>query len=169
MRVLEPVALWSNSRRPASFLILAMTLAAFLLTPVPVFSVERTGEILRELVAAVEGDIKALEARAEGFKRQKQSLLKELDAGWQAFQRESRQGRREKLAADVLLTLARLNRQDLGEVGAYLETTAQILPKLRRIKEELSRGGNFKAKEDFLAYRNKMGTFMTRAAGISSS
>ena len=47
---------------------------------------------------------------------------------------------RESLRADLLLVGAKLNQGDLQQVSVYLDTIADIVPKLKQLKHELRRG-----------------------------
>ncbi len=144
------------------FLALSM---AFL--PKPARSVERSGEVIREIMNAIDNEMTAMEKQGEILSKSRKSLLKALDKDFNYFKAEVNSVRRQLLAANLQVTMAKLNAQESKEVHIYLNTLHGLIPKIGRLKEEITSGGGvFVAGATFNQYRRKMGRFMTQAVGI---
>ncbi|HIC90908.1 MAG TPA: hypothetical protein EYP21_02365 [Syntrophaceae bacterium] len=128
---------------------------------------ERSGEIIREIMNRIDHRMEDLEKRTTWLEQEKEDLMKDLKEKYNAFQKEKDEGKKESLKVDMLIINAKLNKQDIQEVEAYLETISDLVPDLKRLKQELKSGSSFYGlEEDFNLYRRKVGGFMTRAAGI---
>ena len=144
------------------FLALSM---AFL--PKPARSVERSGEVIREIMNAIDNEMTAMEKQGEVLSKSRKSLLKALDKDFNYFKAEVNPVKRQLLAANLQVTMAKLNSQESKEVQIYLNTLHGLIPKIGRLKEEITSGGGvFVAGATFNQYRRKMGRFMTQAVGI---
>ena len=144
------------------FLALSM---AFL--PKPARSVERSGEVIREIMNAIDNEMTAMEKQGVVLSRSRKSLLKALDRDFHRFRAAVNSGKRQLLAANLQVTMAKLNAQESKEVQIYLNTLHGLIPKIGRLKEEITSGGGvFVAGATFNQYRRKMGRFMTQAVGI---
>ncbi len=144
------------------FLALSM---AFL--PKPARSVERSGEVIREIMNAIDNEMTAMEKQGEVLSKSRKSLLKALDKDFNYFKAEVNSVKRQLLAANLQVTMAKLNAQESKEVQIYLNTLHGLIPKIGRLKEEITSGGGvFIAGATFNQYRRKMGRFMTQAVGI---
>lgn len=144
------------------FLALSM---AFL--PKPARSVERSGEVIREIMNAIDNEMTAMEKQGEVLSKSRKSLLKALDKDFNYFKAEVNSVKRQLLAANLQVTMAKLNAQESKEVHIYLNTLHGLIPKIGRLKEEITSGGGvFVAGATFNQYRRKMGRFMTQAVGI---
>ena len=144
------------------FLALSM---AFL--PKPARSVERSGEVIREIMNAIDNEMTAMEKQGEVLSKSRKSLLKALDKDFNYFKAEVNSVKRQLLAANLQVTMAKLNAQESKEVQIYLNTLHGLIPKIGRLKEEITSGGGvFVAGAAFNQYRRKMGRFMTQAVGI---
>jgi hypothetical protein len=144
------------------FLALSM---AFL--PKPARSVERSGEVIREIMNAIDNEMTAMEKQGEILSKSRKSLLKALDKDFNYFKAEVNSVRRQLLAANLQVTMAKLNAQESKEVHIYLNTLHGLIPKIGRLKEEITSGGGvFIAGAAFSKYQRKMGRFMTQAVGI---
>ena len=144
------------------FLALSM---AFL--PKPARSVERSGEFIREIMNAIDNEMTAMEKQGEVLSKSRKSLLKALDKDFNYFKAEVNPVKRQLLAANLQVTMAKLNAQESKEVQIYLNTLHGLIPKIGRLKEEITSGGGvFVAGAAFNQYRRKMGRFMTQAVGI---
>ena len=144
------------------FLALSM---AFL--PKPARSVERSGEVIREIMNAIDNEMTAMEKQGEVLSKSRKSLLKALDKDFNYFKAEVNSVKRQLLAANLQVTMAKLNAQESKEVHIYLNTLHGLIPKIGRLKEEITSGGGvFVAGAAFNQYRRKMGRFMTQAVGI---
>lgn len=144
------------------FLALSM---AFL--PKPARSVERSGEVIREIMNAIDNEMTAMEKQGEILSKSRKSLLKALDKDFNYFKAEVNPVKRQLLAANLQVTMAKLNSQESKEVQIYLNTLHGLIPKIGRLKEEIASGGGvFVAGATFNQYRRKMGRFMTQAVGI---
>jgi len=144
------------------FLALSM---AFL--PKPARSVERSGEVIREIMNAIDNEMTAMEKQGEVLSKSRKSLLKALDKDFNYFKAEVNPVKRQLLAANLQVTMAKLNAQESKEVHIYLNTLHGLIPKIGRLKEEITSGGGvFVAGATFNQYRRKMGRFMTQAVGI---
>ena len=145
-------------------LVLALSMA-FL--PEPARSVERSGEIIREIMNAIDNEMTAMEKQGEVLSKSRKSLLKALDKDFNYFKAEVNPVKRQLLAANLQVTMAKLNAQESKEVHIYLNTLHGLIPKIGRLKEEITSGGGvFVAGATFNQYRRKMGRFMTQAVGI---
>ena len=144
------------------FLALSM---AFL--PKPARSVERSGEVIREIMNAIDNEMTAMEKQGEILSKSRKSLLKALDKDFNYFKAEVNPVKRQLLAANLQVTMAKLNSQESKEVQIYLNTLHGLIPKIGLLKEEIASGGGvFVAGATFNQYRRKMGRFMTQAVGI---
>ncbi|MEE9565973.1 MAG: hypothetical protein V3W17_00580 [Desulfobacteria bacterium] len=144
------------------FLALSM---AFL--PKPARSVERSGEVIREIMNAIDNEMTAMEKQGEVLSKSRKSLLKALDKDFNYFKAEVNSVKRQLLAANLQVTMAKLNAQESKEVQIYLNTLHGLIPKIGRLKEEITSGGGvFVAGASFNQYRRKMGRFMTQAVDI---
>ena len=150
------------------YLLITLSLAlsmAFL--PKPARSVERSGEVIREIMNAIDNEMTAMEKQGEVLSKSRKSLLKALDKDFNYFKVEVNSVKRQLLAANLQVTMAKLNAQESKEVHIYLNTLHGLIPKIGRLKEEITSGGGvFVAGATFNQYRRKMGRFMTQAVGI---
>ena len=150
------------------YLLITLSLAlsmAFL--PTPARSVERSGEVIREIMNAIDNEMTAMEKQGEVLSKSRKSLLKALDKDFNYFKAEVNPVKRQLLAANLQVTMAKLNAQESKEVQIYLNTLHGLIPKIGRLKEEITSGGGvFVAGATFNQYRRKMGRFMTQAVGI---
>lgn len=151
--------------------LLLLTASAILVAPILLptnlaYAVERTGEILRELLQSMEKDFDALEKETRGFTKQTETLNKQLEEKAKLWDRTDDPVRKETIYADVLYVEAQLNELDQKEVGAALTTVNQVRGKLQRIREVLQRGGVLPAPEELPKVRQKLGKFLTTAAGF---
>jgi hypothetical protein len=135
--------------------------------PKPARSVERSGEVIREIMNAIDNEMTAMEKQGEVLSKSRKSLLKALDKDFNYFKAEVNPVKRQLLAANLQVTMAKLNAQESKEVHIYLNTLHGLIPKIGRLKEEITSGGGvFVAGATFNQYRRKMGRFMTQAVGI---
>jgi hypothetical protein len=135
--------------------------------PKPARSVERSGEVIREIMNAIDNEMTAMEKQGEVLSKSRKSLLKALDKDFNYFKVEVNSVKRQLLAANLQVTMAKLNAQESKEVHIYLNTLHGLIPKIGRLKEEITSGGGvFVAGATFNQYRRKMGRFMTQAVGI---
>jgi hypothetical protein len=135
--------------------------------PKPARSVERSGEVIREIMNAIDNEMTAMEKQGEVLSKSRKSLLKALDKDFNYFKAEVNSVKRQLLAANLQVTMAKLNAQESKEVHIYLNTLHGLIPKIGRLKEEITSGGGvFVAGATFNQYRRKMGRFMTQAVGI---
>jgi hypothetical protein len=135
--------------------------------PKPARSVERSGEVIREIMNAIDNEMTAMEKQGEVLSKSRKSLLKALDKDFNYFKAEVNSVKRQLLAANLQVTMAKLNAQESKEVQIYLNTLHGLIPKIGRLKEEITSGGGvFVAGATFNQYRRKMGRFMTQAVGI---
>jgi hypothetical protein len=135
--------------------------------PKPARSVERSGEVIREIMNAIDNEMTAMEKQGEVLSKSRKSLLKALDKDFNYFKAEVNSVKRQLLAANLQVTMAKLNAQESKEVHIYLNTLHGLIPKIGRLKEEITSGGGvFIAGAAFNQYRRKMGRFMTQAVGI---
>jgi cysteinyl-tRNA synthetase len=150
------------------YLLITLSLAlsmAFL--PTPARSVERSGEVIREIMNAIDNEMTSMEKQGEVLSKSRKSLLKALDKDFNYFKAEVNPVKRQLLAANLQVTMAKLNAQESKEVQIYLNTLHGLIPKIGRLKEEITSGGGvFVAGATFNQYRRKMGRFMTQAVGI---
>ena len=145
-------------------LFLALSLA---ILPKPAISLERSGEVIREIMNAIDNEMTAMEKQGEVLSKSRKSLLKALDKDFNYFKAEVNSVKRQLLAANLQVTMAKLNAQESKEVHIYLNTLHGLIPKIGRLKEEITSGGGvFVAGATFNQYRRKMGRFMTQAVGI---
>jgi hypothetical protein len=116
---------------------------------------------------AIDNEMTAMEKQGEILSKSRKSLLKALDKDFNYFKAEVNSVRRQLLAANLQVTMAKLNAQESKEVHIYLNTLHGLIPKIGRLKEEITSGGGvFIAGATFNQYRRKMGRFMTQAVGI---
>jgi chromosome segregation ATPase len=127
---------------------------------------ERTGEVLKELITAVERDVAAMETTVQDFTQERQELLQGWDRTLKAIKQERDDLARENLRVELLVLNAKLNHREIQQVGAYLDTIGRIMPKLRKLKHELRHGGALRLREDLRTYQRKVGTFMSNAANL---
>jgi hypothetical protein len=119
-------------------LMLALSLAFF---PGIARSIERSGEVIREIMNAIDNEMTAMEKQGEVLSRSRKSLLKALDKDFNAFKVETAPGKRQLLAANLQVTMAKLNAQESKEVQIYLSTLHGLIPKIDRLKQEIKSGG----------------------------
>jgi hypothetical protein len=135
--------------------------------PQSAISVERSGEVIREIMNAIDNEMTAMEKQGEILSKSRKSLLKALDKDFNYFKAEVNPVKRQLLAANLQVTMAKLNAQESKEVQIYLKTLHGLIPKIGRLKDEITSGGGvFVAGASFNQYRRKMGRFMTQAVGI---
>ncbi|MBW1982230.1 MAG: hypothetical protein JRJ12_13515 [Deltaproteobacteria bacterium] len=135
--------------------------------PEPARSIERSGEVIREIMNAIDNEMTAMEKQGEVLSKSRKSLLQALDRDFQKFKMETISSRRQLLAANLQVTMAKLNAQESKEVQVYLGTLQGLIPKIERLKEEVASGaGVFGDVAAFNRYRQKMGNFMTHAICI---
>ncbi len=134
----------------------------------PAVAQERTGAILKELIAAVERDIETMEAEVERFASERQTLLGDWQQTREALARANNPLQRDSLRADLLLLGAKLNQGDLQQVRTYLTTIAGLIPKLQQLKEELGLGSMGASRATRQATHTQLGTLMTNAANLLS-
>jgi len=116
---------------------------------------------------AIDNEMTAMEKQGEVLSKSRKSLLKALDKDFNYFKAEVNPVKRQLLAANLQVTMAKLNAQESKEVHIYLNTLHGLIPKIGRLKEEITSGGGvFVAGATFNQYRRKMGRFMTQAVGI---
>jgi len=133
----------------------------------PVWSVERSGEVIREIMNAIDNEMTAMEKQGEVLSRSRKSLLKVLDKDFHRFRAAVNSGKRQLFAANLQVTMAKLNAQESKEVQIYLKTLHGLIPKIGQLKEEITSGGGvFLGGAAFSQYQRKMGRFMTQAVGI---
>ena len=150
------------------YLFITLVLALWMaFLPQPARSVERSGEVIREIMNAIDNEMTAMEKQGEVLSRSRKSLLKALDKDFNYFKAEVNPVKRQLLAANLQVTMAKLNAQESKEVQIYLKTLHGLIPKIGRLKEEITSGGGvLVAGASFNQYRRKMGRFMTQAVGI---
>ncbi len=124
---------------------------------------ERTGIVLRKLMAAVEEKVEEMESEMVRFAGERQQLVRDWQTTRSSLAKTHDPLSRESLRADLLLIGAKLNQGDLQQVSVYLQTIADIVPKLKQLKHELRRGMSPGAHH---AAREQVGQFMTTAAGL---
>ena len=147
--------------------VIIITLIVTLLIPAFVLAEERSGEIIREIMNRIDNRVSQLERKTTLLEGQKEDLMKELNAKYEAFQRERDEVKKEELATDILLINAKLNMRDIEQVDAILRTISQLVPDLERLKGELQAGmGLYNNRMEFEKNRKKMGVFLTKAALI---
>ena len=145
-------------------LLLALSLAFF---PGIARSIERSGEVIREIMNAIDNEMTAMEKQGEVLSKSRKSLLKALDKDFNTYKAETAPGKRQLLAANLQVTMAKLNAQESKEVQIYLSTLQGLIPKIDRLKQEITSGGGvFGEGAAFNRYRTKMGNFMTHTVGI---
>lgn len=132
----------------------------------PAPAVERTGEILRELLQGVERDFETLEKETHGFAKRAESLTKQLEEKNKLISRTTDPAKKEALKADLVYLGAQLNDLDRKEVDAALNTITEVRGKLVRIREALQRGGIVPASGELPQMRQKMGKFLSNAAQL---
>jgi len=141
-------------------LLLAMALA-FL--PRPTKALERSGEVIREIMGAIDDEMSAMEQQGEVLTKSRKSLLMALEKDFKSFKAETDSGKRQLAAANLQVTMAKLNAQESKEVQIYLNTLQGLIPKIERLKHEMTDGGGaFGGEATFGQYRMRMGNFMTR-------
>ncbi len=144
------------------------TCAALLLTvlvlPASAPAVERTGEVLRELLKGVEKDFETMERKTQGFSEQAATLSKDLEEKAELIGQTQDPVRKETLKADALFLAAKLNELDRKDVGVALKTINQVRSKLDRMRDVVRRGGVYPAERDFPRVRQRMGRFLSTAA-----
>ena len=150
------------------YLFITLVLALWMaFLPQPAGSVERSGEVIREIMNAIDNEMTAMEKQGEVLSKSRKSLLKALDKDFNYFKAEVNPVKRQLLAANLQVTMAKLNAQESKEVQIYLKTLHGLIPKIGRLKEEITSGGGvLVAGASFNQYRRKMGRFMTQAVGI---
>ena len=147
--------------------VIIIILIVTVLIPAFVLAEERSGEIIREIMNRIDNRVSQLERKTTLLEGQKEDLMKELNAKYEAFQRERDEVLKEELATDILLINAKLNMRDIEQVDAILRTISQLVPDLERLKGELQAGmGLYNNRMEFEKNRNKMGVFLTKAALI---
>lgn len=130
-------------------------------------ALERSGDIVREIMNRIDDKVGDLEKKTKFMDEEKEELIKHLKKKYSAVRKERDGVKKESLKVDMLVINAKLNNQDIKEVEAYLETISDLVPDLKRLKRELKTGSRvYNLKEDFNTYRNRIGGFMTKAAGI---
>ena len=145
-------------------ILLAMALA-FL--PSPTKALERSGEVIREIMGAIDDEMTAMEQQGEVLTKSRKSLLQALEKDFKSFKAETDSGKRQLAAANLQVTMAKLNAQESKEVQIYLNTLQGLIPKIERLKHEMTAGGGaFGGEATFGQYRTRMGNFMTRAVDI---
>jgi len=145
-------------------LILTLVLTCF---PTHARSLERSGEVIREIMSAIDDEMTAMEKQGEVLSKSRKSLLKALEHDFKSFKAETDPGERQLAAANLQVTMAKLNAQESKEVQVYLNTLQGLIPKIERLKDEMaSGGGRFGGEGGFNHYRVRMGNFMTRAVDI---
>jgi len=108
-----------------------------------------------------------MEKQGEVLSKSRKSLLRALDKDFTFFKAEFNPVKRQLLAANLQVTMAKLNAQESKEVQIYLKTLHGLIPKIGRLKDEITSGGGvFVGGAAFDQYRMKMGRFMTQAVGI---
>lgn len=149
------------------YLLILFTAMSLAFLAVPAWSVERSGEVIREIMNAIDNEMTAMEKQGEVLSRSRKSLLRVLDRDFNSFRAAVNPGKRQLLAANLQVTMAKLNAQESKEVQIYLETLHGLIPKIGQLKEEITSGGGvFLGGAAFNQYRMKMGRFMTQAVGI---
>jgi hypothetical protein len=135
--------------------------------PEPAWSVERSGEVIREIMNSIDNEMTAMEKQGEVLSRSRKSLLKALDRDFNRFRAAVNPGKRQLFAANLQVTMAKLNAQETKEVQIYLKTLHGLIPKMGQLKEEITSGGGvFLGGAAFSQYQRKMGRFMTQTVGI---
>ena len=94
-------------------LMLALSLAFF---PGIARSIERSGEVIREIMNAIDSEMTAMEKQGEVLSKSRKSLLKALDKDFKDFKAEPNSSKRQLLAANLQVTMAKLNAQESKEV-----------------------------------------------------
>ncbi len=143
-----------------------LVMLGVLLVPVSVPAVERTGEVLRELVQGVEEDLERLEQEAQGFAEKGEALTEELEEKGKLLDRARDPVRRETVTSDILFLGAKLNDLDRREVEAALTTINEVRWKMEQIRDVLQRGGILPPREELPRVREKMGKFLSTAAKL---
>ena len=108
-------------------LCLALSLA---FVPSPARSIERSGEVIREIMNAIDNEMTAMEKQGEVLSKSRKSLLKALDKDFNTYKAETAPGKRQLLAANLQVTMAKLNAQESKEVQIYLSTLQGLIPKI---------------------------------------
>jgi hypothetical protein len=109
--------------------------------PEPAWSVERSGEVIREIMNSIDNEMTAMEKQGEVLSRSRKSLLKALDRDFNRFRAAVNPGKRQLFAANLQVTMAKLNAQETKEVQIYLKTLHGLIPKMGQLKEEITSGG----------------------------
>lgn len=145
---------------------LAIVLTPTLFTSEFASAVERTGEILRELLQSMEKDFDTLEKETRNFAKQSGGLNKQLEEKARLFNRTDDLVRKEAINADILYLEAQLNELDRREVESAITMVEQVRGKLHRIREVIKRGGVLPPPEELPQVRQKLGKLLSTAAGF---
>lgn len=130
-------------------------------------SLEKSGEVIRELMNDIDDQMNSMEEKSKVLTKSRKSLLNSLQKDFAAFEVETDPGDQELLAADMQLSMVKLNVQEVREVEIYIGTLDGLIPNVGRVEKEMASGGSILgADTDFSAYQVKMGTFMSRAVDI---
>jgi len=149
------------------YLITLLLTMALAFLPRPSHALERSGEVIREIMGAIDDEMTAMEQQGEVLTKSRKSLLKALEKDFKSFKAETDSGKRQLAAANLQVTMAKLNAQESKEVQIYLNTLQGLIPKIERLKHEMTDGGGAIGGEaTFGQYRMRMGNFMTRAVDI---
>ena len=143
-----------------------LTMVLVLLFPLSSWSIERSGQVIRELMEQVDQEMTILERKVLDFDGNREVLLGKLGEQFQSYKRENDFGKKLNCRADVTLTLSEMNKKDRNEVQAYLDSIPRLSKMLKQLSWELMQGGKFQMKEKFTVVQKKMRSFMTKSGQI---
>lgn len=143
-----------------------LMVVSLLFTVKETIAVERTGEILRELLLGLERDFETLENETKGSAQRRETLTKQLEEKWKAYNREQNPIKRKTLEADLRVLLPQLNKLDKKDVDVALKTIGEVILKLKRMGTILQRSGALPPEEELLLIRQKLGTYLTTTANL---
>ena len=147
---------------------LGITVAIGMIAPYQCLADETSGRIIKELVKEVDDEMTKLEDRVEDFSNKSDALTQDLKDKHNKLKGSNDVMEQEKIRAEMLLICAELNECDRNEVKSYKGTLRSLIPKLEALHAEINKTGNmgFKHREEFMAFRHKMGNMMSNSVNI---
>jgi hypothetical protein len=133
---------------------------------VNVTAAERTGEILRDLLKAVEQDFETLEKDTSGFARRSDELMSQIEEKAKAFARTQDAVAKQVIRAEVYHLQAQANDQDRREVQATLRAIGDVRGKLDKIRGVLEGGGLLPNRNELPRFRRNMGRWLGSTANL---
>lgn len=120
---------------------------------------EASGMIIKELVQDINNKAKAFDRQNEDFDQVTGEYNQKLKTQAKRYDKAKRDITRRQILSEMLLTRAKLNKEELESVRAYKQTLQAMLPKMKRLKGELAKLSNsgFENSQKFQQFKINMG------------